>query len=171
MFYGLVSQAHAIQIAQAVCRCLGNGRNKKADLLLIETACAETQLGTFMDPSPDGAGRGVTQIDSETFYWLKEKALELAPGSITRFKRSWRNKIARDFGIDVKRVEHSDLDYNPLLAFIWARLRYLVVAEAIPVSREARAAYWKKYFNSYHPNAAGTVIHYLESCETLLEDL
>ena len=167
MNYGLVSHSHAISLAKAVCQSLGNGKNNNADLQLIESACAETRLGEYADPTPDGAGRGATQVDSDTFYWLKELALEIAPGACMRHKRGWRDKISRDFGIDLKRIEHSDLDYNPLLAFIWARFRYLVVTAPIPTTIEGRAAYWKRHYNS--SLGKGDEQHYLESCYELLE--
>jgi hypothetical protein len=169
MNYGVVNDTHAILVAKAVCKSLGNGKNNNADLLIIETACAESQLARYHDDTPDGAGRGLTQVDAGTFYWLKEKALELAPGACMRTKRSWREKILKDFGVDLKRVEHSDLDYNPLLAFIWCRLRYLVVTEAVPKTLDGRALYWKKHYNSYAENAKGTPEHYIQSATKILE--
>lgn len=167
MNYGLVSIKHGFMIAKAVSACLGNGKNNNADLMSIRTAAAETQFGLFKDNTPDGAGRGVTQVDADTFYWLKEKALELAPGACMRTKRNWRERIINDFGIDLKRVEHADLDYNPLLSFIFTRLRYLVVTEEIPTTLEGQAHYWKKHYNS--SLGKGTIEHFIESVEKLPE--
>ncbi len=167
MYYGLVNEQQAHDLAKAVSRVLGNGKNNNAHLLNIETACAESQLGHYKDNTPDGAGRGFTQVDAGTFYWLKDKALEKAPGAAMRLKRSWYKKILNEFGIDLKRVEHSDLDYNPLLSLIFTRLRYLVVPQPIPTTRKERAQYWKTFYNSRL--GKGTVEHYLKACDELLE--
>lgn len=167
MNYGLVSIKHGVLLANAVAKALGNGANNNANLLMIETAAVETQFGLYRDTTPDGAGRGVTQVDKDTFYWIKELALELAPGACMRPKRNWREKIISEFGIDLKRVEHADLDYNPLLSFIFTRLRYLVISERIPVTVEGRAQYWKKWYNS--TLGKGTPEHYIESIEKLPE--
>ena len=167
MYYGLVSEQQAHDLANSVAKVLGHGKNRNAYDICIETACAESQLGYFKDNTPDGAGRGATQVDAGTFYWLKEKALEKAPGACMRYKRSWYKKILTEFGIDLKRVEHSDLDYNPLLSFIFTRLRYIVVSQPIPKTRKERAQYWKTYYNSRL--GKGTVEHYLTACDQLLE--
>lgn len=149
MFYGVISLEHLKAATKAVCDCIGHGRNNKAVAMLLETCAAETHCGNYRDPTPNGAGRGVTQIDHGTFDWLKDKYQNSAIAA----------KLDERFGIDIRRVQHSELDYNPLLALIFARLRYWTVTECIPATRKLRADYWKKYYNT--ELGKGTAQHYL----------
>lgn len=157
--YGCASREHISILAKAVCDCLGHGANNNAITILMETSAGETRLGEYRDPTPNGAGRGVTQVDKGTFDWLQEKACKAKPGS-------WQSKVLKHFGIDLARVAHDDLDYNPLLAMLWARMRYLTVTAPIPVTREGRAKYWKQFYNT--SAGKGTVEHYLKTCAELI---
>ncbi|MDR2457518.1 MAG: hypothetical protein LBD41_03455, partial [Clostridiales Family XIII bacterium] len=51
------------------------------------------------------------------------------------------------------------LQFSPLKSVIFARLYYLTMPGAIPSSIQARAEYWKKYYNSVL--GAGTITHYI----------
>lgn len=64
------------------------------------------------------------------------------------------------FGIDIELVEWEHLRYNPLLAMLFTRLKYKLIPELVPKSIEARARYWKMFYNS--KAGKGTVEHYLE---------
>lgn len=147
-FYGVISLLHLKDIAFEVADCIGHGANQSAALMLLETCAAETGCGDYRDPTPDGAGRGVGQTDADTFGWLKTK---FAQSDVAK-------RIDSRFGIRLSRVNHDDLDYNPLLSLIFVRLRYLVVPDAIPSTVEGRAAYWKQYYNT--SAGKGTVEHY-----------
>lgn len=138
MYYGVISIDYLRSIAVAVASCIGNGVHGNAALMCMETAAAETRCGQYRDPTPDGAGRGVGQTDEGTFDWLKKKYQTSAIA----------DAIERDFGIRLSRVNHDDLDYNPLLSMIFVRLRYWVVDEPIPRTLAERAAYWKLHYNS-----------------------
>lgn len=138
MFYGLIDRHWAVPIAVAVCNVLGNGKFNNAALLLVETAAAETLLGDLRDPTERKAGTGITQVDEETFKWLKEK--------FTNKKEEAALKEA--FGFTLSKVAYSELELSPLLAFVFARLRYRVVEFDIPTTLEGRAAYWKLHYNT-----------------------
>ena len=144
--YGLVKQQHLEDIAQAVCDCLGHGINVKAVDLLLETAGAETNRGQFKDTTKY-AGMGITQFDKGTFYDVKE-----------RTNKQRRQKVMQYFGIDINLIKWEDLRYNPLLSMLFTRLKYNLIPDAIPQTLEARAAYWKKWYNG---GGKGTVDHYV----------
>lgn len=154
MFYGLVKKQHLLDIAITVCDVLGHG-NGYAVPLLVETAAAETLLGQYRDPTQYGAGTGITQVDEGTFDWLVDKY----------GNRTQNQKLKDAFHIDLKKVRYDELEHSPLLAMIIARLRYMTVPEAVPDTVARRGAYWKKHYNSFHPNAAGSAGEYLEKCE------
>ena len=156
MFYGVISLAYLRDAAYEVADCIGHGANRMAAPMVIETCAAETQCGEYRDPTPNGAGRGVTQIDEGTFNWLQKKY----------GKSAVAKRVLQRFGIDITRVTHAELDYNPLLALIFARLRYWVVTEPIPVTRAGRAAYWKKHYNTVA--GKGDVEHFLTAAERCL---
>lgn len=151
IYYGLVSKSQALEYARAVCSVVGG--NPNAANMMIETAAAETLLGEYRDPTPYAAGTGLTQVDKGTFDWLKG-----------RYKgHSIATQIHNAFGISLSRVSYSDLETSPLLAFIFCRLRYYTVPAAIPPSREGRAEYWKRHYNT--SAGKGTPGEYLERCE------
>lgn len=151
MYYGLVSKLQALEIAKAVCSAIG-GNPLVADLL-IETAAAETLLGEYRDPTPYGAGTGVTQVDKGTFDWLKG-----------RYKgHTIASQIYSAFGITLSRVSYLELETSPLLSFIFCRLRYYTVPDPIPSNRAGRAEYWKRHYNT--SAGKGTPEEYLERCE------
>ncbi|WP_116287117.1 hypothetical protein, partial [Serratia marcescens] len=124
--------------AEAVCDVIGNGKSNAAVLLCVETAAAETLLGDYKDPTPTSAGTGLTQVDLGTFEWLRDK-----------YKNSrYAAVLLNQFGIDLGRTVYQELRTSPLMAMLFCRLLYLTVPESIPATREARAAYWKKYYNT-----------------------
>ncbi|MFI7944595.1 hypothetical protein [Citrobacter freundii] len=153
MNYGLANKRDAVLFAEAVCNVIGGGKNNSAVLLCVETAAAETLLGDFKDPTPNGAGTGLTQVDFGTFEWLRDK-----------YKNSrYSSVLLKEFGVDLGRTVYQELKTSPLLAMLFCRLRYLAVSEPIPQTREGRAAYWKKYYNT----SAGkdTPQDYLNKCQ------
>lgn len=147
-YYGLTDINDLEKLAVKVCDCLGHGNNLTAVDLLVETAGAETIRGTFQD-STKYVAMGLTQFDKMPFYDIRDRT-------------SKRNKVKvyECFGIHLDYIEWTDLRYNPLLALIMTRLKYLLVREHIPESFEDRAVYWKKYYNSYL--GKGTPEHYIE---------
>lgn len=152
LYYGLVSQSHLVDTCCFVTNLIP-GANAMATLsLLLETAAAETNLGELLDPTPEGAGAGLFQIDEETFDWIQTKNL----------KSRLAQLIEAATGIVIAKVQYIELRNNPLLCALFCRLRYAVITEAIPVTLEGRAAYWKKFYNSFDPNAKGTVEGYIK---------
>ena len=153
MNYGLVSKRDARLYAEAVCDVIGHGKANAAVLLCVETAAAETLLGDYKDPTPTSAGTGLTQVDLGTFEWLRDK-----------YKNSrYAAVLLNQFGIDLSRTVYQELRTSPLMAMLFCRLRYLTVPESIPATREARAAYWKKYYNT--SAGKGTPQDYIDKCQ------
>lgn len=151
LMYGLVSGNQLTDTVNIICKILGNGANNKANLMLLETARAETNLGKTTDTTKY-AGMGITQIDQGTFFDIQD-----------RISLSDKEKIKENLDIEIDWIKWEDLRYNILLAFLFARLKYKKIPEQIPKNVEGRALYWKKYYNSYDPNAKGTVGHYLDA--------
>ena len=149
MYYGLINRNQLDDIVEAVCNCLGYGVNGNANVLLIETAGAETNKGTLKDESL-GAGMGLTQFDKMPFQDVKD-----------RVRTSDKFKILSDFDIDLDLVEWEDLRYNPLLALLFTRLKYKKIPDEIPKSMPLRAMYWKKHYNT--EAGKGTVEHYIKA--------
>jgi len=147
--YGLINQQHLEDMAKEVCECLGGGTN--AINLLLETAGAETNRGQTKDKTLH-AGMGVTQIDRLPFLDIKD-----------RLRQKDKEAVYNHFNIDTDLVEWEHIRYNPLLCLIFTRLKYKKIPEAIPDTVEGRAIYWKKYYNSYAPNAKGSIAHYMQS--------
>lgn len=136
------------EVVYAVCDVLGHGAGNKAPLLMLETSAQETRCGTFKDPTPYGAGRGCFQIDKIAFDDL-----------CTRCPPHVYKAIQDAFAIDIRKCQHSQVDYSPLLAAIFCRLFYLLVRPPIPQTVEERAEYWKRYYNTVA--GKGTAVEYI----------
>lgn len=158
MYYGLESTAEAWRLAHKVCDVLGYGASGQAHIFILEICAVETQLGQYRDPT-DLAGMGPTQFDEKPFEYIKATA-----------RRKHKALILKHFSIEVDRVQWFELQHNPLLAFIFTRLFWLKRVEPIPATRIGRAEMWKKFYNSYHPNAKGTVAKYLANAEECLNE-
>lgn len=146
--YGIVALAHIKQYAQAVCEVLGRGNQNAAVYLLCETAAAETRYGTYFDPTPNGAARGLYQCDEIAFNDIQARARQADVDAL---------KTAFDF--DLRKVEWNDLNMSPLLATVFARLHYKLRPEAIPLTLAGRADYWKKFYNT--SAGKGTAAEYI----------
>ena len=149
LYYGAVDQAHIVKEAKAVCDALGKGKNGRAFELLLETAAAETQLGTYPDNFAAN-GHGLCQIDQISFNDIK-----------TRTRERHKQKIEFYFGIQLDDIKISHIQTGPRWAFIFARLHYILKPEPIPATLKGRADYWKKHYNTVA--GKGTPEHYIES--------
>ena len=149
--YGVVSAKHLSDTVKYVCDILGHGTNGKAMQLLLETAMAETSMGKTKDTTKY-AGMGITQFDEVGFNDVLDRV---------RFEDVAIIKEKMD--IELSWVKWEDLRYNPLLCFIFTRLKYKKIPELIPNDVYGRAKYWKDHYNSHHKNAKGTIGHYLEA--------
>lgn len=158
MYYGIVKQQQAYDYARAVCEAISKTNLNNAIALLIETACAETQLGKYKDPTERYAGTGLTQVDESTFDWLKSKY----------DSSKVENDLKIAFGFTLSKVQYLELDLSPLLAFVFCRLRYMTVRDPIPGTRIERAKYWKKNYNS--SIGKGTVEGYLKKVSDCIGD-
>jgi len=148
MQYGLTSQSHAKALAYDVVEGLGGGNSVYC--LLVETACAETLLGSYPDSHPDKWGVGVCQHDQINLIDIK------------RFlKKADDDLIHQRWGYLIKNIKLAHLANDPLLSFICCRLSYKRIPEAVPADLYGRALYWKEYYNT---NAGkGTPEHYLKN--------
>lgn len=153
--FGIVSMAHLDLVIQDVCDTLGNGGNNNADLTLKEICCQETLLGMFPDRSVYGEGAGATQFDQVGFDDVKD-----------RVREKDRQKVINRYRIDVKKVFLRELDFNPLLTFIFTRLKYLKITAPIPTTLAGRADYWKLNWNS--DEGAGHPHEYVSNANRLI---
>ena len=155
MYYGLANKRQVVELSSLVCSIIGNKTRDLAVPLLVETCAAETLLGTARDGTIYGAGTGVAQVDSGTFVWLRKKYGDAS--------HPIAQAIYKETNIKLDRVQYCELEYSPLLALIFARLRYLVVPAGIPETIEGRAEYWKEHYNTVE--GKGTPEEYLSRCK------
>lgn len=134
---------------------LGHGANNRAVNLLLETAAAETCLGTYEDPTPGSAGMGLCQIDYIGYIDIQRRT---RPHIVKLIKQK--------LGYDILNVMHVDLINDPKLSFIFCRLHYRLRPEDIPLTLRGRAEYWKQFYNSMA--GKGTVQHFLDNAGAYL---
>lgn len=154
LHYGLKSHQQALELASAVCAVLGHGMHGCAMHLLLETASAETQLGTYPDRY-DPEGFGLCQFDTIGFNGVKNR---------TRTKD--KLLVSSHFGYDLDKVDARDLEDDPLLSLIFCRLKYRLRPEPIPADLTGRARYWKRFYNS--SAGKGTPRHYMAAAQRWL---
>jgi hypothetical protein len=152
--YGAKDKQHIIDEATIVGRALGTGKAGKAIELMLETAAAETQLGTYSDRSMQN-GHGLCQIDNIAIIDLKQ-----------RTRKRHKEKIEFYLGHDFETLTQYDIQTQPRVAFIFCRLHYILVPEWIPETLFERAKYWKKYYNT--EAGKGTPKHFITSAQTHL---
>lgn len=151
-YYGLESISHALRLAEQVCAVLGHGHHQVAINMLLETAAAETHLGQYQDPTPNGAGHGLTQIDAIA---LKDVQ--------ARTRARHKQKIQNAFGLCLDELTLADLQSNPLAALVVTRCFYLLIADPIPPYLHQRAHYWKRHYNT--AAGKGTAAGYQQKTE------
>lgn len=153
-YYGLESIEQAKEISQRVCAVLGHGKHRAASSLLLETACAETQLGQYPD-NYAAEGHGLHQFDTIA---IKDTINRTRPIDFMRVENA--------FSFSLDDVTAESLQSDPLQSFVLCRLKYKLRPEEIPADMVSRAVYWKRFYNT--EAGAGTVDHYLESAERIL---
>jgi hypothetical protein len=152
-YYGTTNSTQCAEIVEDVVRVLGGGANARR--LLLETAAQETHLGTYQDPTPYKAGTGVCQFDEIAFN-----------GVVNRTRKRHRRAIREAFGVELHLVKYRELEFSPLLSFIFCRLKYKLIPEAIPETLSGRADYWKKHYNT--AAGKGTANEYILNAERYL---
>ena len=155
-YYGLKSKKDAIEIVSCLMSVTDKNQDENIKALLLETACAETMLGQYKDPTPHSAGSGVTQIDEPTFNWLCDKNRD----------RRINDHLIENFCINLNTVQYYELNVDPLLSFLFTRLRYKTITDLVPDTLEGRAAYWKKFYNT--SAGAGTASEYITKANKYL---
>lgn len=153
--YGLARPEQSLEFARAVCDLLGHGASGLAITMLLETAAQETHLGQYRDPTPNGAGRGLFQCDKIAFIDVQRRA-----------RLNDINAVQQSFGFDIRAVQHAALDSSPLLAAVFARLFYKLIPDAFPADLPGRAAYWKRFYNTF--DGRGTVDDYMLNAKRYL---
>jgi hypothetical protein len=113
--------------------------------LLLMTASNETQVGRYQKAPGKSKQRGVMQLTDGTIedlyrYMNRTPALREAVDSL----RNPSTPIT------------SDVETNLPLSLALARVKYMMDKQAIPVTPEAQAQYYKRVYNSYHPEAKAT---------------
>jgi hypothetical protein len=155
LHYGLKNISQAKELAIRVCDVLGHGKHSNAVMMLLETACAETLLGTYKDPTPNGAGWGLTQAD------------EIAVIDVAyRTRTSDVARIKEHFGFNIRKIIASDLANAPLKAFVFTRCFYKLIPAEFPTELAGRAVYWKKHYNTFL--GKGLVHQYIEKSNLFL---
>lgn len=154
IYYGLSSQQELFNHIRRACTIISPGNVPVASQFLIEISCPETAMATALD-TYEPEGKGWCQFDSIGFKDAKKRFKQKHPGKVS--------DIEREFGFKWSDVAFNELDMSPLLCAIFARAKVFLMPERIPESRLERARLWKFRWNS--TKGAGTVEHYMRSCE------
>jgi len=135
-------------------RLLYSGKKLGGKEFLTEIAMAETYLGTYKGTVRKTAGRGVFQLDKIGFE--ETKNIKSHPG-LKKYHATLKKN-----GIDWAKVKIDDTN-KLVYGAIAARLLLLIIPEAIPTTRTARARQWKKYYNT--SAGKGTPQKYIDRVE------
>lgn len=152
-YYGLSSKENVGELVVKVVSILGGG--PKAISLMLEICAAETNLGRTRDRYTE-SGFGLFQFDKIAITDI-----------IDRTRDRHCDNINDVFGIDLDRIQPSDLNLSPLLSAVFCRLHFLLIPDSIPDTVEGRAQYWKDHYNK---GGKGSVEHYLSASDQLVSD-
>jgi hypothetical protein len=157
IYYGLTSQQELLAHIRRACQCLSPNTAPQAIELMIGTACAETLMGQYFDSS-ESYGFGVMQFDrirvKDIARYIREREhISDIIYAETGFKCSY---------YDIDTICHI-LKFSPLLSCFFCRVGYMMKPEKLPPvgDLKGQAAYYKKHWNSSHPNAKGSEEKYI----------
>lgn len=126
--------------------------------LIFETGLVESRF-EYLKQLGDGPARSFFQIEPETavdnvanyLSYRELDAVKIADATKTHLS-DWQSESL---------IHWTELlEYNIACAIAHCRLKYWRVPEKLPTTREGRASYWKKYYNS--GKGKGSESHYLE---------
>lgn len=111
-----------------------------AEDLLVGISCAESNCGEFLSQHPQGPALGIYQVElasaNDVLNYLLMKRVSL---------------YEKVMSLATPELSLEDnLRGNLLFATAVARCFFLRFPEQIPSSREGKAEYWKKYYNTLH---------------------
>ena len=140
------------EIIEPTCQGLGLGSPEAVDLVL-GTAIAESGLKRLRQIS--GPALGLWQMEPATHADIWANYLSYRPHLIERLQ-------------EVSGIGAQDLNaliFNLRYACAMCRIHYKRVADPIPETLEAQAAYYKRYFNT--ELGKGSARHYLQEWEAI----
>lgn len=117
--------------------------------MLFETACVESDCGKYVK-QVGGPACGVFQIEPNTAKDMQENFIKY---------RTELQNLHDNLYIKCLTLEEN-LCYNLAYSIFMCRIYYMRIKKPIPKTKEARAEYWKKYYNT--DLGKGTVAKYLE---------
>ncbi len=125
----------------------------EAVILMLGTACVESQCGEYLQQVPSGPALGIFQIEMATYEDLIKNYLDFRPDLKARVMALYCE------GMSTKQ----NLTCNLLFQAAVCRLIYLRVSEKIPNDLVGMANYWKKYYNT--SKGKGTPEKFIEAYE------
>lgn len=128
-----------------------------AEDLLVGIACAESNCGEFLAQHPNGPALGIYQCE-------KNSAMEVLSYLLKRRPGLYKQVMA--LAIDGLSLE-DNLRGNLFFATAVARCFFLRFPESIPATKEGKAEYWKKYYNT--PLGKGTKDGFLRKWKEIEE--
>ena len=147
-----------------VLQMMGSHNPKLADPkavdLLLGTAAQESDLGFFLiqEHASNGA-KGIYQIEDETHDDIVKRYLERPENALLK-------QLLQSISPTSPNPNH--LIGNLYYATFLARLKYWMVPEPIPETREGQADYYKRFFNT--AEGAASVDEYLSSWDKFIGD-
>lgn len=153
-WYGVLLDSQIDDAIENIVDNLSLGADKNhLRALLKETAMVESNYAKTPDFTPN-SGKGVFQLDKIGFE-----------DAISQNSAIKAQALKMGYNLDLLDYSKPEVTQDILLNTMLARLLYYKKPGSIPSTREGRAAYWKKYYNSVL--GAGTIQAYLDRSSKL----
>jgi hypothetical protein len=123
-----------------------------AELLLLGTACAESECGRWLRQLNDGVALGIFQMEPATYQDCWINFLNYRP-ALARRVMDWTSVVFPDI------PEPREMVWNLAYATAMCRIKYLRDPEPIPDTLPGMAAYYVRIYNT--PLGKGSVEKYL----------
>lgn len=120
--------------------------------MILETACVESNCGEYIKQLK-GPACGIFQIEPNTAKDMLQHFIKYKP-------KLFENYIKL---INPNLTLEQNLQTNLMFQIFMCRVYYLRFEQIIPNTVAERAAYWKKYYNTY--KGKGTVEKYIKAID------
>lgn len=120
--------------------------------MILETACVESNCGEYIKQLK-GPACGIFQIEPNTAKDMLQHFIKYKPKLFENYIKLLNPNLTLE----------QNLQTNLMFQIFMCRVYYLRFEQIIPNTVEERAAYWKKYYNTY--KGKGTVEKYIKAVD------
>lgn len=154
-----------IYVINPVLHLLETSADKRAErAILLGTCATETHLGFYLNQMDNGAGIGPLCMEKLTYHDHFDNFIN--------YHDELKRKLYKVIGWQETFEPPAEMmRYHLRFAFAMTRIHYMRTPDILPAfdDIEGQGKYYKKYYNTYAENAAGSVEKYIDDFLTYID--